>query len=46
MEPTVENITNWLPSSKKEMKNMGWEQPDVILFSGDAYVDYPSFWFA
>lgn len=25
------------------MKERGWEQPDVILFSGDAYVDHPSF---
>ena len=25
------------------MKNLGWEQPDVVLFSGDAYVDHPSF---
>ncbi len=39
----AENITNWFPTSKKEMKLLGWEQPDVILFSGDAYVDHPSF---
>ncbi|MGM0621224.1 MAG: YgiQ family radical SAM protein [Bacteroidota bacterium] len=33
----------WLPTSLKEMKKLGWEQPDVILFSGDAYIDHPSF---
>lgn len=34
---------NWLPTTKKEMEHLGWEQPDVIIFSGDAYVDHPSF---
>ncbi|MGQ1948018.1 YgiQ family radical SAM protein [Geofilum sp. OHC36d9] len=33
----------WLPISVKEMNLLGWEQPDVILFSGDAYVDHPAF---
>jgi uncharacterized radical SAM protein YgiQ len=33
----------WLPTSRKEMKELGWQQPDVILFSGDAYIDHPSF---
>lgn len=33
----------WLPTSKDEMDALGWEQADVILFSGDAYVDHPSF---
>ncbi len=36
-------LTDWLPTTKKEMKLRGWERPDVILFSGDAYVDHPSF---
>jgi uncharacterized radical SAM protein YgiQ len=35
--------TNWLPTTKKEMEERGWDQPDVILFTGDAYVDHPSF---
>jgi uncharacterized radical SAM protein YgiQ len=33
----------WLPTSIKELKMLGWEELDVILFSGDAYVDHPSF---
>jgi radical SAM superfamily enzyme YgiQ (UPF0313 family) len=34
---------NLLPTSRKEMLARGWEELDVILFSGDAYVDHPSF---
>ena len=33
----------WLPTSVKEMKARGWDSVDVVLFSGDAYVDHPSF---
>ncbi|TCO09120.1 YgiQ family radical SAM protein [Natronoflexus pectinivorans] len=33
----------FIPVSVKEMKLLGWDQPDVILISGDAYVDHPSF---
>jgi uncharacterized radical SAM protein YgiQ len=41
---TAQGITGgFLPSSKKEIEEMGWDQPDVIIFSGDAYVDHPSF---
>jgi len=32
----------WLPTTRKEMDHLGWEQADVILFSGDAYIDHPS----
>lgn len=35
--------TDWLPTSVKEMKARGWDSVDVVLFSGDAYVDHPSF---
>ncbi len=33
----------FLPTSIKEMKAKGWEDLDVVLFSGDAYIDHPSF---
>lgn len=33
----------WLPTSAKEAKERGWDYLDIILFSGDAYVDHPSF---
>ena len=36
-------LTDFLPTTKKEMLLRGWETADVILFSGDAYVDHPSF---
>ncbi|MDR1348883.1 MAG: YgiQ family radical SAM protein [Prevotellaceae bacterium] len=33
----------WLPTSKKETDGLGWEDIDIIFFSGDAYVDHPAF---
>ena len=36
-------LTDWLPTTKKEMELRGWESVDIILFSADAYVDHPSF---
>lgn len=36
-------LTDFLPTTKKEVELRGWEQLDVILFSADAYVDHPSF---
>jgi len=36
-------LTDWLPTTKKEVEIRGWEELDVILFSGDAYIDHPSF---
>ena len=41
----VENykLTDFLPTTKKELELRGWDEVDVILFSGDAYVDHPSF---
>lgn len=36
-------LTDWLPTTKKELEIRGWEDVDVVLFSGDAYVDHPSF---
>ncbi len=37
------DLTQYLPTSVKEMKLLGWDYVDVVLFSGDAYVDHPSF---
>ena len=37
------SISDFLPTSVKEMKALGWESVDVVLFTGDAYVDHPSF---
>lgn len=34
---------DWLPTSLKEVRARGWDELDVILFSGDAYIDHPSF---
>ncbi|WP_295981694.1 YgiQ family radical SAM protein, partial [uncultured Algibacter sp.] len=36
-------LSDWLPTTNKEVKIRGWDELDVILFSGDAYVDHPSF---
>ena len=38
-----ERKLQWLPTSAKEVQERGWDTLDVILFSGDAYVDHPSF---
>ncbi len=40
---TEHRLTDWLPTTKKEVKLRGWDTLDVILFSADAYVDHPSF---
>ena len=36
-------LTDFLPTTKKELELRGWDDLDVILFSGDAYVDHPAF---
>lgn len=36
-------LTDWIPTTKKEVELRGWDELDVIFFSGDAYVDHPSF---
>ena len=36
-------LTDFLPTTKKELELRGWDELDVILFSADAYVDHPSF---
>ena len=36
-------MNDFLPVNRKEMLELGWEQPDFVYISGDAYVDHPSF---
>lgn len=36
-------MQDFLPVTKKEMKQRGWEQVDFAYITGDAYVDHPSF---
>ena len=43
MSESTRKITDWLPTTQKEVDQRGWDELDVILFSGDAYVDHPSF---
>ena len=33
----------FLPINQKEMRERGWESPDIVIVTGDAYVDHPSF---
>ncbi len=37
------SVNSFLPTSRDEMDKLGWEQADIILVSGDAYVDHPAF---
>jgi len=37
------DLKRWLPTTKKEMELRGWTDVDVVLFTGDAYIDHPSF---
>ncbi|OSY87237.1 hypothetical protein WH52_12300 [Tenacibaculum holothuriorum] len=39
----IRRLSDWLPTTNKEVKLRGWDELDVILFSGDAYVDHPAF---
>jgi len=36
-------LTDFLPTTKKEVELREWNELDVILFSGDAYIDHPAF---
>jgi uncharacterized radical SAM protein YgiQ len=43
MQPTQYQLTDFLPTTKKEIELRGWDEVDVVLFSGDAYIDHPAF---
>ncbi|MCQ2311265.1 MAG: YgiQ family radical SAM protein [Paludibacteraceae bacterium] len=38
-----EDLKKYLPTTRKELDIRGWNDVDVILFSGDAYIDHPQF---
>ena len=39
----ITDLKAYLPTTKKELQLRGWEEVDIILFSGDAYIDHPAF---
>ena len=39
----IADLKAYLPTTKKELQLRGWDEVDVILFSGDAYIDHPAF---
>ena len=43
IEPQIWDAKRWLPLSREDLDARGWDEVDVILVSGDAYVDHPSF---
>ncbi len=40
---SMTDLKQWLPLSKKEIEIRGWDELDVVLISGDAYIDHPAF---
>jgi len=43
MQSKIFQLTDFLPTTKKELELRGWDEVDVVLFSGDAYIDHPAF---
>ena len=43
MTSNLTTQAGFLPTSAAELRALGWDQPDVVFVSGDAYVDHPSF---
>ena len=39
----ITDLKAYLPTTKKEVQLRGWDELDVIIFSGDAYIDHPAF---
>src|ERR1700733_722731 len=37
------DLTSFLPTTREEMSARGWDQLDVLIVTGDAYVDHPAF---
>ncbi len=42
-EKTLRPISDWLPVSADEIRKRGWDEVDIIIVTGDAYIDHPSF---
>ena len=36
------NLLDWLPITKKETDLRGWGEVDIVIITGDAYVDHPA----
>jgi uncharacterized radical SAM protein YgiQ len=36
-------VSPFLPMSRAEMESLGWDECDIVLVTGDAYIDHPSF---
>src|SRR5690606_10364668 len=43
MIPSVRDLHSFLPTTREEMNARGWEELDVLIVTGDAYVDHPAF---
>jgi len=43
MQNKIFQLTDFLPTTKKETELRGWDEVDVVLFTGDAYIDHPAF---
>jgi len=43
MKNKKSDMSKWIPASLEEMKALGWDRPDIVLITGDAYIDHPSF---
>lgn len=37
------DLLKYLPTTRKEMELRGWDEVDIVFFTGDAYIDHPSF---
>lgn len=43
MQNKVFQLTDFLPTTKKELELRSWDEVDVVFFTGDAYIDHPAF---
>ncbi|MDO9152404.1 MAG: YgiQ family radical SAM protein [Paludibacter sp.] len=43
MQNKIFQLTDFLPTTKKELELRAWNEVDVVLFTGDAYIDHPAF---